>query len=84
MPKKLSLSIDDEENRRIEELMKKTGARTKIELFNYAMATYDWLVSEAEEGRGVGSFDKDAKDVKELEMPPLRYVRKRQHEDGNA
>jgi len=80
MVKKISLSIDEEKDRRIEELMGKTGARTKAELFSYAIALYDWAISEAEEGKSIASVDRDAREIKELEMPPLRNIRRRSSE----
>ena len=80
--KRLSVSLDSELDQRIEDLMKETGTRTKAEFLNYAIAMLDWAISEATDGRSVASVDRNAKEIKELEMPPLRIARRKAERKG--
>ena len=82
---KVSLNVDEDQKRRIEEVMRKTGIKTKSDLFNYAFAMIDWAVEEASQGRTFGSFDVNAKTIRQLEMPPLKNARdKAKSDEGRA
>ena len=74
--KRLTFEVSEEREKRIQELMKQTGARTRAELLNYALSLYDWAVSEASRGKAVASFDKKEKQINELEMPPFSEARR--------
>ena len=74
--RRLNLSLNEELDKKIEELMKRTGARTKAEFFNYAVAMYDWAISAVGEGKSIAAIDRDTNQVRELEMPPLRLARR--------
>lgn len=75
--KRISIETDEERDRRITELMGLTGARTKAELFEYALSLYDWAITEASEGKAIASVDRTEKQLKEVEMPPFTVARNR-------
>jgi len=84
---RINLSVDDERLKKINDLMKRTGAKSKGELFTYALTLYDWVTREVEEGRELVSYEKDSRRMKELEMPSFRTAReqaRRRAEEADA
>lgn len=84
---RINLSVDDERLKKINDLMKRTGAKSKGELFTYALTLYDWVTREVEEGKELVSYEKDSRRMKELEMPSFRTAReqaRRRSEEADA
>ncbi len=80
--KKLNLSIDPRLEERTEELMEMTGTPSKAEFFNDAAEAYDWIISEIAAGRTIASVDEQSKELRALEMPPLRYLKRKRGQKG--
>jgi len=83
MPR-INLSVDKERLAKIEELMERTGARNRAELFSYALTLYDWVTKEISHGRGLYTISEETAEKKELDMPPFRIAKeggKREHCD---
>ena len=52
-------------------LAEKTGATTRVQLFNQALTLLEWFVQEREAGRAVGSVDKDTERFSEILLPGM-------------
>jgi len=74
--RKLNLSLDPRLDERVHELMRLTRTESKAEFFNDAAEAYDWIISEIAAGRTIASVDENTRELRALEMPPLRYVKR--------
>ncbi len=71
---RFQLDFDDQGEKLVLELERRTGVRTHRELFNNALTLLDWATEQAMQGRTVASLDMQTKQSKELLMPVLRYA----------
>jgi metal-responsive CopG/Arc/MetJ family transcriptional regulator len=68
---RIQLDIPDDQVKALDALMEEVGVATRKELFNNALALFDWAVRERKLGRIIASVNEDEKKMKELMMPSL-------------
>jgi len=68
---RIQLDIPDDRVKELDALMEDTGVATRKELFNNALALFDWAVRERALGHIIASVNEDEKKMKELMMPSL-------------
>ena len=71
---RIQIEINDEERDAIDALILKAGLKTKKELFNNALAIFEWALNEKKNGRSIASIDKDNEVIRELLMPTLSRI----------
>ncbi len=71
---RVQFEITKEQAKKIEELMKTTGATTKKDLFNDALSMLQWAVKQVSNGRFVGSIDETNNNYRELNTPALEHA----------
>jgi hypothetical protein len=71
---RFQLDFDDQGEKLVLDLERRTGVKTHRELFNNALTLLDWATEQAMQGRNVASLDMQTKQSKELLMPVLRYA----------
>jgi hypothetical protein len=75
-PVRVQLDLPKDRIRELEEIMTRTGVSTRKDVFENALALLEWAVGQAEEGKMIGSVDRD-ETFQELLMPALVSARKR-------
>ncbi|HSF80008.1 MAG TPA: DUF4332 domain-containing protein [Anaerolineales bacterium] len=68
---RLQFEVSDERIQELDSLQKRTGIKTRIQLFNSALSLFEWAVRQRESGRIIASMDEEKGIYKELEMPGL-------------
>lgn len=68
---RLQFEIPDERIEELDALLRRTGLRTRVQLFNAALSLFEWAVRQRESGRIIASIDERNGTYKELEMPGL-------------
>lgn len=69
---RIQYEISEGENKKIEELMKVCGIRTKRDFLNNARTLFAWAIEERRNGRRIFSDDGLGEKVKEVEMHALQ------------
>lgn len=69
--KRFQVDLTDEQMTTLDRLAQQSGARTKRELFESALALFQWAARERSHGRNVGSFDPATETIREFDMPAL-------------
>jgi hypothetical protein len=72
---RLQFEIPEDRLDALDELMEKSGMRTRTELFNNATTLLGWAITQRENGRAIASVDHDDKSFRELEMPIFSNVK---------
>ena len=75
---RIQLDVPFERNKEIEDLMKRTSTSTKKEFINNALTLLEWAIEETENGRVIASLDEQNKSYKELVMPILAAVKRKE------
>lgn len=68
---RINFEVSDEQNKEINDLLKRTGLRTRVQLFNTAFSLLEWAVRERENGSSIVAMDERTGIYKELVMPGL-------------
>jgi len=71
---RLQVDLSEERVRKLEDLMRGSGIKTKRDLINNALTLLEWAVKETRAGRTIASVDEKDKAYKELVMPILSAV----------
>lgn len=71
---RVQLDLTSERVAELEELMAKTGVSTRKDVFENALALFDWAVTQSEQGRTFGAWDEGSKTFHEVLMPSLAHV----------
>ncbi len=71
---RLQFEVSEEQNKKIETLVKEVSLRTKKDLFNNAITLLNWAVKQYKAGRIIVSIDKQMESYRELAMPILDNV----------
>lgn len=66
---RLQFEVSEEQNKKIETLVKEVGLRTKKDLFNNAITLLNWAVKQYKAGRIIVSIDEQMESYRELAMP---------------
>jgi hypothetical protein len=72
--KRLQFELPDERVVELDEILERTGLKTRVNLFNHALTLFEWAVRERESGRIIASMDEETGRYKELEMPGLPRI----------
>ena len=72
--KRLQFELPAERVKELDELLERTGLKTRVNLFNHALTLFEWAVRERESGRIIASMDEETGRYKELEMPGLPHI----------
>ena len=78
MEKKLirvQLDMPEERIKDMQQIMAKTGVSTRKDVFENALALFEWAVNERMNGRKIASFDEKEDGFRELLMPALASVK---------
>lgn len=73
---RIQLELPPEKVRAIDALIKKTGASTRKDYFNNALAILEWAIQEKEAGKAIASIDEERKEFNVLVMPILSFSAK--------
>ena len=71
---KLSIIIDEDKKKQLEDLMADSGIKTKKDLFENAILLMKWMIEEKKLGRSVGSMKGDH--IREISIPALDIKQK--------
>lgn len=74
---RVQLDLTEDRIRELEQLMVKTGVSTRKDVFENALALFEWAVTQAERGRTFGAWDEESETFHEVLMPALASVRKK-------
>ncbi len=72
---KISYTISANRAAALNDLMIRTGVKTKNELIDNAVSVLEWLVEEKNAGRTVGSIDNEKNIIREIVLPALTELR---------
>jgi hypothetical protein len=61
--------MDEAENENLQNLMQRTGSKTRTQTLNLAIDLLEWAVKERQDGRAIGSLDERTEKFKELLLP---------------
>jgi hypothetical protein len=78
MEKKLirvQLDMPEERIKDLQHIMAKTGVSTRKDVFENALALFEWAVNERMNGRKIASLDEKEDGFRELLMPALASVK---------
>lgn len=71
------VEIGSREMNELKRLMNLGGIATNKDLFNNALTLFKWAAKVKQQGRSICSVDKEAKSIRELEMPVLETISSR-------
>lgn len=69
---RIQFEVEEDKLKEIEELQEAIGARTRTDLFNYALTLLKWALEEEEKGRIIASIDEEAGKYKQIEIPRIK------------
>lgn len=72
--KRMQLQVSDSRFDELQELMRECGIEQQKDLFNNALALFEWAVNERRKGRIVASVDEENKRYKEISMVALEHA----------
>jgi hypothetical protein len=72
---RVQLDMPEDRVKDIENIMAKTGVSTRKDVFENALALFEWAVNERANGRKIASLDKNEDGYRELLMPALASVK---------
>jgi len=72
---RVQLDMPENRVRELEQIMAKTGVATRKDIFENALALFEWAVNERTVGRKIGSIDEEGDGYRELLMPALASVK---------
>lgn len=72
---RVQLDMPEDRVKDIELIMAKTGVRTRKDVFENALALFEWAVNERAAGYKIASVDEDRERFHELLMPALASIR---------
>jgi hypothetical protein len=67
--KRLQFDISDERAKELDDLVERTGLKTRAQLFNTALSLFEWAVREREAGCIIASVNEKNDKYKEIDMP---------------
>jgi len=73
---RINFDLPEERVEELSVLAEKTGAKTRVQLFNQALTLLEWYVQEREEGRAVGSMNQDTERFSEILFPGMPAIKK--------
>ncbi|CAM2007544.1 hypothetical protein [Acanthopleuribacter pedis] len=71
---RIQYEISETNLKRIEELMKITGAETRKELFNNALTILGWAARNSQKGLAIGAINEENNTFRELQTPALEHA----------
>jgi hypothetical protein len=77
---RVQLDMPEDRVRDIEKIIAKTGISTRKDVFENALALFEWAVGERECGRKIASIDTSEGGFREVLMPALASIK---HEANN-
>jgi hypothetical protein len=66
---RLQFEIPEDRVKDIDDLVKRTGIKTRVQLFNNALSLFEWAIREREVGNIIASVNEKNGKYKEIEMP---------------
>jgi hypothetical protein len=72
---RVQLDMPEDRIRDIEQIMAKTGVSTRKDVFENALALFEWAVNERTSGRKIASLREDEDGYRELLMPALASIK---------
>ena len=69
MNTRIQFELSEDKIRELQKIMDLAGIRTRTDLFNNALAAFQWLIAEKRSGRMIASIDEGVGVYKELVMP---------------
>jgi hypothetical protein len=72
---RVQFEFAEDKVKELDMLAKRLGFTTRVQLFNSALALFEWAVREREAGRIIASIDEVKQTYKEVDMPGLPVVR---------
>lgn len=69
---RIQFEVEPEKAEEIEKLKEALGARTRTDLFNYALTLLKWATKEQEKGRIITSMDEEKGTYKQIEIPIVK------------
>lgn len=73
---RINFDLSKERVDEITALAEKTGATTRVQMFNQALTLLEWYVQEREAGRAVGSMDQDKDRFSEILLPGMPAIKR--------
>jgi hypothetical protein len=67
--KRLQFDISEERVQELDDLVERTGLKTRAHLFNSALTLFEWAIREREAGRIIAAVDEKTDKYKEIQMP---------------
>lgn len=77
---RVQLDMPEDRVKEIEQIMAKTGVSTRKDVFENALALFEWAVNERASGRKIASLSENENGYRELLMPALASIK---HEAKN-
>jgi hypothetical protein len=74
---RVQLDLPDERVKELETIMAKTAVSTRKDLFENALALFEWAVGQCEMGRVIGAIDREREGFHELLMPALASAKRK-------
>ena len=74
--KRLQFDFADERVKELDDLVERTGLKTRAQFFNSALSLFEWAIREREAGRIIASVDEATDKYKEVEMPGFPALKK--------
>ena len=80
---RVQLDMPVERMKDIQNIMARTGVSTRKDIFENALALFEWAVNERTSGRIIASIDKTEEGFHEVVMPALASVKNEaKHKNG--
>lgn len=67
--KRVQFELSEDHLKELDEMMRKTDTRTKKDLINNALTILNWVITEKELGKSIGSIDEKSGKYTEVWMP---------------
>jgi ATP/maltotriose-dependent transcriptional regulator MalT len=74
--KRVQFELQDERAKELDQLVDKTGLKTRVRLLNEALTLYEWAINERESGRIIASVDETRDSYKEILMAGFPKIAK--------
>ena len=75
---RIQFELSKDKVKELEDIMEESGIRTKKDLFNNALTLLEWAIRESKAGRVIASIDEKGKKYKEILMPILAAICRRE------
>jgi hypothetical protein len=77
-PQRIQFDLSPDQVAELDGLIELCGLASRKDLFNNALSLFQWVVQERLQGRRIASISDDETSYREIQMPALMNVRKRQ------